>query len=144
VPAFVIDADHGDVAGGVAGGVDGDDPAVVGERAASRKRAERAVVQLEGPGANPTGSGWRRTRRIIRAIGDARNFSSASWINTRVWRWTRPSMWSPCAWVSTTSRDVVEVQAGGGDRRKFLLGGYFHARERNVPRCRGLAGVYEP
>ena len=42
-------------------------------------------------------------------------------------------------------RDVVELQAGGGDRRrKLLLAGHFHARERDVPRRRGLTGVDEP
>ena len=42
-------------------------------------------------------------------------------------------------------RDVVELQAGGGDgRRELLLGGYFHARERDVPCRRGLTGVDEP
>ena len=42
-------------------------------------------------------------------------------------------------------RDVVERQAGRGDSgREFLLGCDFHARERHVPRCGGLAGVDEP
>ena len=41
-------------------------------------------------------------------------------------------------------RDVVEVEAGGGQgRRELLLRANFHARERDVPRRRGFASVDE-
>ena len=76
-----------------------------------------------GSGANPGGSGWRKTRRITRAIGDLRTRSSVSLIRTRPRTCTSPSMWSPWAWVITTSetsstlRPAAAIAAGSSCAR---------------------------
>ncbi len=84
---------------------------------------EGAAVEREGLGGEPGGSGWRSTRRMTRAIGESRNRSSTSLISTRPPTWTSPSIWSPWAWVITTSetssssRPAAAIAAGSSGSR---------------------------
>ena len=57
VPTGVVDTDHGQVAGRVPGGRDGDDPPVIAEVPAGGKRSKWPPWSANGSGANPGGSG---------------------------------------------------------------------------------------
>ena len=93
-----------EVAGRVAGGRDGDDAAVGGERRLEGEGAERPGRRAAiGAGAKPGGSGWRVARRGKPRGGPAGERDLRAPAKTRrVGTCGRPSMWSPWMWVRTT------------------------------------------
>src|SRR3954449_2640385 len=57
VAARVVDADHGDMAGGVSRSPNGDDAPVLAQRMAARERAERTVIERKGLWRKAPGQG---------------------------------------------------------------------------------------
>ena len=87
---------------------------------------------------------------MTRDIGAPTNRSSVSLINTRARTWTSPSMWSPWAWVRTTSetsssfREAAAIAAGSSCSRltSIRANGTFRAvavspvsTSRRTPSC---------
>jgi len=133
------------MAGGVPRSVDGHDPAVIADRVAPRKLAERALVERKRLRGKPRG------QRLAQDAAHHARHRRCEELQLRVVdQDSRVHVNQPVDVVSVGVgehhlRDVVELQAGGGDRRrKLLLAGYFHARERDVPRRGCLTGVNQP
>jgi len=140
----VVDADHRDVAGGMARGLDSEDTPVVTERTAAWERTERAIVECEWLGGKPG-----RQRLTQDAPHQSREGGVGELQLDLVDPYRSAHMNQPVDMIAVVVgehdlRNALQRQASCRHRcGKLLLARHLEASERDVPcRCR-LAAVDE-
>ena len=141
---LIIDADHGDVTGGVARRVDGDDPPVLAQRARALECAERAAVERQRPELGPGRN--RLAQHLLPELSAAR----AGVLELAIVDEHRPvdvhgAVDVVAVHVGEHRRaDVARLQAGAVERgRELAVRRDLESRKRDIAHERRLAGVDE-